>query len=164
MLSRRLVLSALAVSVLALAGCAEKPTLRLHHAELRSASYQGVAMDIFVQVYNPNSYDIQIRTVRAQVVLQRMYALPPLAFSPNQWLNGGERTLVRVPMLIPYNLVPRLLAETVTAPVILYSVRGNADVTAVRLLGIEKDNYPINEESSVPRRDLAAAAAYSLPF
>jgi hypothetical protein len=121
-------------------------------------------MDLFVAVNNPNSYDIQIRNVRAQVVIGRRYPLPPISFSPNQWLPSGEKTLVRVPMLIPYALVPRILSETVSSPVILYSVRGSADVTAVRLLGIERDNYPLNEESSVPRGDLVLAAGRSLPF
>jgi hypothetical protein len=154
----------LCLAALCAAGCAQKPTFRVHHAELRAASFQGVGMDLYVLVKNPNSYDIQIRSVRVQVVIGRRYALPPLAFSPNQWLPSGEKTLLRVPLLIPYALVPRILAETVTSPAIQYSLQGSADVTAVRLLGIERDNYPLNEEGSVPRGDLVVAAGRSLPF
>lgn len=157
-------LVALALAALVGSGCAKEPTLRLHHAELRSASFHGIGLDIYVQVDNPNSYDVRIRNVRAQVAIGRRYELPPLSFSPNQWLPAGEKTLVRIPMLIPFPLVPRILEETVTSPVILYSVRGSADVTAVRLLGIERDNYPLNQESAIPRHELVAAAARSLPF
>lgn len=161
---RRLAVAALALAALAVTGCAQDPTLRVHHAELRSASFQGVGLDVYVQVDNPNSFDIRIRNVRAQVLIGRRYELPPLVFSPNQWLPGGEKTLVRVPMVIPYALVPIILRETVTSPVILYSIRGTADVTATRLFGVERDSYPINQESSVPRADLVAAAARSIPF
>src|SRR4051812_36068913 len=88
-----LVLAALA---LVLGGCASRPTLRVHHAKLRSASFQGVGLDVMLQVDNPNSYDLQIRNVRASVLIAGRYMLPPLVFSPNQWLPAGEKTLVRV--------------------------------------------------------------------
>lgn len=166
MVRRRLALGLISGAALALAltGCASDPTMRIHHAELRSASFYGVGLDMMLQVYNPNSYDIQIRNVRANVVISGRYSLPPLVFSPNQWLPAGEKTLVRVPMLIPYMLVPRLIDESVYAPIIYYSVNGSVDVTAVRMLGVEKDNYPINEQSSITRQALMAAAGRSMPF
>lgn len=164
MVRRRLALGLISGAALALAGCASDPTMRIHHAELRSASFYGVGLDMMLQVYNPNSYDIQIRNVRANVVIAGRYSLPPLVFSPNQWLPAGEKTLVRVPMLIPYMLVPRLIDESVNAPIIYYSVNGNIDVTAVRMLGVEKDNYPVNEQSSITRQALMVAAGRSMPF
>ena len=164
MTRRGLAVGVLVLAGLALGGCASKPTLRVHHAELRSATIQGVGLDVMIQVDNPNSYDLQIRNVRASVLIAGRYMLPPLLFSPNQWLPAGEKTLVRVPMLIPYDLVPRLINESVNTPLIVYAVSGSADVTAVRLLGIEKDNYPINEQSSISRMGLIAAAGRSISF
>lgn len=154
----------IALFALVLGGCASQPTLRVHHAELRSATWAGVGLDVMLEVDNPNSYDLQIRNVRADVLIANRYSIPPLNFSPNQWLPAGEKTFVRVPMVIPYQLIPTLLNESVNSSVIFYSVSGSADVTAVRLLGIEKDNYPINEQSSISRAGLIAAAGRSLPF
>jgi hypothetical protein len=144
------------------AGCAEKPTLRLHHAEIRSASLRGIGLDVYMTVNNPNSFDIEIRNVRTTVTFADKYALPEIVYSPNQWLPSGESTLVRVPVVIPFMLVPNLVNETTSSLVLHYSVRGSADVTAVRALGVEKDNFPIDESGSIPRQDLLAAAGISL--
>jgi hypothetical protein len=135
--------------------------MQLHHAELRSASLHGVGLDVYLKVDNPNSYDVQVRNVRVEVQVGR-YPLPPFAFSPNQWLPSGEVTLVRVPMVIPYQVVPGLLADTVTSPGIRYHVRGSADVTATRLFGVERDNYPVDEDGVIDRMALVAAARTSL--
>jgi len=96
--------------------------------------------------------------VNVRVVIGGRYTLPPVIYSPNQWLPAGENTYVRVPMLIPYQLIPRLLQETVSSPVIQYRVQGIADVTATRLFGVQRDNFPVDEMGSVGRRDLAMAA------
>lgn len=162
-MQRRTLLAGLpGLFALSVSGCASKPTLHVHHAQIRSASFQGVGLDLYVAVHNDNSYDIQIRNVRARVVIANRYPLPPLTFSPQQWLPSGEKTLVRVPMVIPYPMIPAILQETILSPVIPYSVQGSADVTAIRLLGIEKDNYPLNERGSVLRQELVIAAGMSL--
>ncbi|UQA60688.1 LEA type 2 family protein [Polyangium aurulentum] len=160
---RRLVGRTLASGLLALAalcasGCAERPTMRLHHAEIRFASFQGVGLDIFMTVDNTNSFDIQIRNVRVEVFLANRYNLPAIDYSPNTWLPSGEKTVLRVPMVIPYTLIPRLVNETANSPYINYHVRGSADVTATRAFGVERDNYPIDEGGSIPRGDMLAAA------
>ncbi|HSN99651.1 MAG TPA: LEA type 2 family protein [Candidatus Nanopelagicales bacterium] len=144
--------------------CARTPTMRLHHAELRSASFAGVNLDVVLRVHNPNSYDVRIRNVRVRVRIEDRYDMPPVQYSPNQWLPAGEDTLVRAPVLIPYALIPQLLRETVRSPVIRYRAQGNADVTAVRLLGIERDNVPVNEEGAVDRLALIAASGINISF
>lgn len=138
--------------------CAEKPTLKLHHAELRSASLRGIGFDVFLSVNNPNSFDIQIRSVRVVVAIAERYALPPIDYDPNQWLPAGESTIVRVPIGIPYAIMPNLVSEATRTPVLNYTVKGSADLTAIRALGVEKDNYPINETGSLQRNALLAAA------
>lgn len=160
---RRLAAGILCLAALASTGCsAQKPTMHLHHAELRSASFQGVGLDVVLKVHNPNSYDVKIRNVNVRVILANRYELPAVVYSPNQWLPAGEDTYVRAPMLIPYALIPQLLRDTVRYPMIVYRVQGVADVTAVRLLGIERDNFPVDEQGAFARSDLAAAAGISL--
>jgi len=143
-------------------GCAEKPSLRLHHAEIRSASLFGVGLDVYLSVNNPNSFDLEIRNVRTTVTFLDKYSLPEIDYSPNQWLPAGQATVVRVPVVIPFSLVPNLVQETARTPTLTYSVKGSADVTAVRALGVEKDDYPIDESASISRNDLLAAAGISI--
>lgn len=149
---------ALIFGLCSLTGCAEKPTLRLHHAELRSASLRGVGLDVYMTVNNPNSFDLEIRNVRVTVEFAGKYALPEIVDSPNQWLPAGQSTLVRVPVAIPFAIVPNLVNETARSTELRYTVKGSADVTAVRALGVEKDDYPIDEAGVLQRSALLAAA------
>jgi hypothetical protein len=62
-------------------------------------------------------------------------------------------------MVLPWPLVAPLMATTLGSDRISYNVRGLVDVTAVRMLGIEKNDYAIDEEGSVSRAQLVVAAA-----
>ena len=108
-------------------------------------------MVVVVRVNNQNSFDVPVRNGRVNVVLADRVRLPPMAYSPNQWLPADGTTLVRVPMLIPWGAIPPLLAATVSSSIIPYRVQGEADVTAIRSLGIRRDNYPVDEEGEIPR-------------
>jgi hypothetical protein len=150
---------ALALTVLLLSACPSKPVLELHSARLQSASPQGIGFQIELRVNNDNAFDVKIRNVRASVIIAGRYPLPQLQYNPDQWLGAGQTTIVRVPMVVPWNLVTPLMATTAGSTHISYHVRGLADVTAVRLLGIEKNDYPIDEEGTVSRAELVVAAA-----
>jgi hypothetical protein len=145
-------------------GCVNKPAVSVHHAELRGLSPFGVGMVIFLSVRNDNSYDVQIRNVNVNVVFGRGYPLGPINFSPNQWLPSNQTTLVAVPVQIPWQLVPTLVSETAGSYAIPYYVKGKADVTAVHMLGINKDDYPIDEGGSIPRQTVMDAARNSIPL
>jgi len=153
-----------AVVALALGGCVSKPTMKLNHAEISSAGPAGIGMDVYLTVHNDNSFDVQVRNVRVQTTVQNRWALPRLAYSPNQWLPAKGTTIVRAPVLIPWALVAPLLAETAMSPTISYHVKGSADVTAIRSLGIKSDNYPVDENGSIPRSAVLAAARTMFPF
>ena len=154
----------IALAALALGGCVSKPTMELHHAEIRSASPSGIGMEVFLKVHNDNSFDVRVRNVRVNVVLANRYRLPPMAYSPNQWLPADRYTIVRVPVVIPWPMVAPLLAETVRAPTISYRVRGEADVTAIRSIGIKSDRHPVDEKGSIPRIAVLQAARSAMPI
>jgi hypothetical protein len=157
--SRKGVLAAAVIAQALLGGCVSKPAVTLQSAQLRSASLRGVGLDIFLKVENDNSYDIQIRNVRAQVTIADRYPLMPIDIQPNQWLPAEQTTIVRVPIVIPWQVVSPIVKTTLNRPLITYRVKGSADVTAIRMLGIERDNYPVDEGGSVLRQDLVNAAA-----
>lgn len=143
---------------LLLPACVSKPKMTLHHAEIQNAGLGGIGLQIFLNVRNENDFDIQIRNVRTRAVLQGRWTLTPTEYSPNQWLPANRTTLVSAPQMIPWTLVAPLLAETATSTTIAYHVTGEADVTAVRSLGIDSDNYPVDETGRVPRIAVLQAA------
>ncbi len=149
---------------LVLPGCVSKPKMTLHHAEVRNAGPMGVGLQIFLNVRNNNAFDIQVRNVRTKTVLQERWALTPTAYSPNQWLPAKTTSIVSAPQIIPWTLIGPLLAETAMSPVIAYHVTGEADVTAIRSLGIDSNNYPVDETGSVPRIAVLQAARTTFPF
>jgi hypothetical protein len=162
-MDRRLFLLAAGVA-LVVGGCVSKPTMKLNHAEISSAGPAGIGLDIYMNVTNDNSFDVQVRNVRVQTTLQGRWTLPPLAYSPNQWLPAKGTTVVRAPVIIPWALVAPLLAETAMSPTISYHVTGSADVTAIRSLGVKSDNYPVDENGTIPRGAVLAAARSMFPF
>ncbi len=152
------------VSFLVLPACVSKPKMELHHAEVQTAGPMGIGMNVFLRVNNQNSFDVQVRNVRVQTTLQDRWTLPGVAYSPNQWLPADGTTVVSAPVLIPWALVGPLLAETAMNDIINYRVRGEADVTAIRSLGIRSDNYPVDETGTIPRIAVLQAARTTMPF
>jgi hypothetical protein len=146
--------------------CVQQPVVTVHHAEVRGLSGNGLGVVIYLQIRNDNAYDVQIRNVHCNVTFGRGYNLGPIDFSPNQWLPSNQSTLVPVQLSLPWTLLPALAGETVGSFAVPYHVTGQADVTATRAFGIERNNYPIDEGGSVPRQMMvdAARAAIPIPF
>lgn len=160
---RRSLLAA-AIAAFSATACVHKPTMQLVRADVSSATPSGVGLTILLKVKNDNSFDVEVRNVRVQATVQDRWVLPPVSYSPNQWLPADGTTFVRAPVLIPWQLVVPLLAETVSSPTISYHVKGSADVTAIRSLGIRRDDYPVDEGGTIPRAQIVAAAQRMIPF
>lgn len=145
-----------AVLALALAlgatACVQTPSVKLHHADVQGASLAGAVLDVVIEIHNPNSYDIKVRDVTAETTFAGKYALPPIVLHPDQWLPAGQSTQIHVPTTLPWLMIPGILAETLLAPVVRYSVRGSANVTATRTFGVEEDNVPIQLSGEMPRQ------------
>lgn len=164
LLPRLWLLAALPVLAIAIAACVKKPTVQLDHAQIAGVGLVGVSMNIVVKVNNSNSFDVMVREVNAQVTINNRYTLAPIVTAPNIWLASDKETLVSLPMVIPWTVVPGLLSETLGRDTISYRVQGTADVTATRLLQVRKDNHPINEEGKVSRAALLSAARVRMPM
>lgn len=110
-------------------------------------------------VANAYPIDVQIRAMRVSAVIEGSLQLPPIVESPNVWLRSNTKTNVTVSVFIPWNLVPRLLSQTLGHTVLEYRVRGLADITATQAFRIERDDYEVDEKGKVSRAELLAAAA-----
>jgi hypothetical protein len=150
----------LAISLAALAfsaaGCAAKPTMKVHHAEVNGVQIGfppqlAIQMTVVLEVKNPNSYDVAIRAMRGQVTFHDKYTMP-IDFRPGGegvWLPANATTEVRVPTSVPVDLALRITREALGRPVVFHVV-GKADVTATRSLKIEKDDYSVDEKGEIP--------------
>jgi hypothetical protein len=145
-------------------GCAKKPTMHLHHAEVTGVQLGfppslGVVMTVVVDVWNPNGYDVAIRAMRGQVVMAERYTLPIdfRAQGEGVWLAAEKTTQVRVPVSIPVDLAVRIVREAYTAPTIPFHMVGRADVTATRTFKIEKDDYEVDEHGFIARDQVEAS-------
>lgn len=145
-------------------GCVSKPVLVLDHAELASASFQGLGLVVVLRVTNPNSYDVAVRNVHVQVTIAGRYPIAPIDVQPNQWLPSNATSRLAVPVVIPWQVIPALVSETLGSPVVTYHVKGSVDVTAVRILGIERNNYPVDEQGSLPRQMFIDASSGTVRF
>ncbi|MEZ4440456.1 MAG: hypothetical protein R3B72_15270 [Polyangiaceae bacterium] len=113
---------------------------------------------VVMKVNNKNFFDVQVRNVRANVVVAEKVRLPMIAYNPDVWLGAKQTTLVPVPVTLPWALVGPLLAATIESDTVDYHVEGVADVTAVRMLGIRRNDEPFDDEAEVSRAQLVAAA------
>jgi hypothetical protein len=154
----------LAILASALWGCAaDKPAMRLNHAQISGVRVAlppsvNVLMTVYLDVYNPNSYDIAVRAVRGQVMLANRYTLP-VDFRPGGdgvWLGAHATTSLAVSLVIPAQVGLALVQQSFASANIPYQFVGRADVTASRTFQIEKDDYSVNESGFVSRDQLAA--------
>ena len=145
--------------LLGLCGCPQQPVVQLQSARIVGASQYGVNMMMRLRVSNRNPFDVRVRNVRAQVVVAERYMLPYLRFNPDQWMPANSWSYVDVPATIPLNLVTPLLATTLRSNVITYHASGLVDVTATRLLGLQINDYELNDDGAMSRADLAMIAA-----
>jgi hypothetical protein len=145
-------------------GCVQRPVISVHHAEVHGLSTYGVSVVIFLQIKNENTYDVQVRHVNCNVTMGRGAVLGPIDYAPNLWLPANRVTLLAVPVSIPWTLLPSLTMETMGSYAIPYQVRGYADVTATRVFGIERDNYPLEQSGFIPRQMVVDAARQIMPI
>ncbi|HVH44925.1 MAG TPA: LEA type 2 family protein [Labilithrix sp.] len=152
-------------------GCAKKPTMKVHHAEMAGVQFGfppsvAVQMTVVMDVFNPNGYDVAIRAMRGQVTFHDRYSMPIDFRAPGEgvWLPADRTTQVRVPASVPVDLALRITREALTG-VVPYRVIGKADVTATRSLKIESDDYSVDERGQIARQQIEASiAALGVPL
>ncbi len=164
-----IVIGLLAFVVASTNGCASKPTMKVHHAEMQGVALvfpPSVQMTVVMDVHNPNSYDVAIRGMRGTVSFFDRYTMP-IDFRPGGegiWLASDRTTQVRVPAVVPVDLALRITREALTGTV-PYRVVGKADVTATRSLKVEKDDYSVDERGEISRQVLEQSiTAIGMPF
>lgn len=158
LIPRLLFLCFFALLSLASVGCVSQPTVELYGARLQGLGPQGVQLQMQFKVRNENSFDVYVQDIRADVLLAERYRLPTVQASPNAWLPANGNTVVTLPVVIPWTMVPPLLATTVGSTQIEYRARGAANVVATRALQIDLDDYTFEQDGKFFRNELVMAA------
>lgn len=161
---KRLVSAVIGCALAAFAtGCS--PVVSLHHTEVRGVSSDGVGIVAHLVVENENAFDVEVRSVRANVTMAGRWRLAPVDIQPNKWLASGRKTRIAVPLTVPWTSVPGVLAASAGSSAVPYRITGVANVTASRA-GRFRAAYPIDDEGTVPRSTLARGApgGLGLPF
>jgi hypothetical protein len=161
-MERGLAILILALSVL-LCGC-PKPTFELHSVRVQGPAPQGVNLQMVMQVNNPYPFDVKVRNVRTRVMIAGRYRLPPIVYDPDQWLGANGTTFVKVPVMVPWPMITPLVRTTIGSSELDYRVIGWADITAVRMLGIQRNDHRIEEHSAVSRAELVGVLSRSVPW
>jgi hypothetical protein len=137
--------------------------MRLNHAEIAGLAVSlppnvGLLLQLHVDVYNPNSYDIAVRAVRGQVLLAGRHSVPVdfRAEGDGVWLVSDSISRIVVPVQVPLATSLAVLSESVMSPTVRYQFTGRADVTATRSLQLEKDDYSVSEEGVISRDQIQA--------
>ncbi|MEM1033223.1 MAG: LEA type 2 family protein [Myxococcota bacterium] len=143
-------------------GCISKPAVRPQAATIAGIDPGGVLLTLYVRVRNDNGFDVRVRGIRASVVIEKRYPLPPIVATPNVWIRAERATTLPVQMRIPFNMIQPLLNTTLGQRTIKYRVVGAADVTATSSLQIDIDDYRMDDEAKMNRRELAAMAVNGL--
>ncbi|MFO0550245.1 MAG: LEA type 2 family protein [Polyangiaceae bacterium] len=149
-MGRRLIFLTIAAFVAALVGCT--PTVSLRGAVFRGVSLTGANFDANLEIHNPNTFDVQVRSVRANVIIENVPGPIPIDAKPERWVPAGQSATVAVPFTVMWTQVPTVLASTLSATEVNYRVVGRADVTATQTFQIEKDAYKFEQEGTLPRR------------
>ena len=142
-------------------GCAKKPTMKVNHADIGGFAMglpPSVILNVVMDVYNPNSYDVAIRALRGQVVMAERFNVLVDYRAPGNglWLPAGKTTPVTTPIAIPMDVALALVGQAYAAPTIPFRLTGKADVVASSTLQIEKDDYSVDETGSITRAQFEA--------
>lgn len=147
----RTVLALLALAMIS-GGCARDPSLRLQGANVVKTDLSGVTLNVTLAVRNDNSFDVLVRDLRLEILLDQMHVLPAVQTSPNVWLASDATTLLNIPVVMPWSVVTALRQGT--SPTVSYHARGAANVTASRTLNID-ETYKIDQKGAFARSELS---------
>lgn len=162
LIARFATVCALCVAMPVVSGCGTtKPKMAIHHAEVTGVQLGlplsvGVNLNIVLAVYNPNSFDIQIRSFNGQAVVNNRYPFY-VNIAPNLWLPSKQTVLMTVPVTMPASAAMQIMSETLNSPAVPYRVTGKANVTATSSLGVKVDDVEVDEQGLIQRQAVVEA-------
>ncbi len=145
--SKLLLLVALATAPFA-GGCV--PTVELRAATVRGPSPGGLQFDAVLAIDNPNTFDVSVENIDGTIRIEGVRGLVPMHAQPHVWCRAGRRTIVQVPVIVPYAMIPQIIATSVSNPTVKFNMVGRARVLATSTYRWQQV-HDIDQDGELPR-------------
>lgn len=142
------------------AGCEkpQQPQLTPKEAQVTSVDLTGFDMKVKMDAYNPNGFDLAIRTVVARIVVDGNQDLGTVTSSQLFTLPAKARTTIDVPMAVKWKNMQVLVTLASAKKPVPYTVDGTATVGGERL----NVDVPFKLAGTITPEQLQSAVAKSL--
>jgi LEA14-like dessication related protein len=145
----------------ALAGCSqpEPPKLTPEQAKVTSISPAGIALNVRLEAYNPNSVDLSARKVVARVKLDGRIDLGTVKVPTALNLPAQRRTKLDVPLSLKWSDLSFVIALATSNRSVPYEVDGTVELGGDAF----SVDVPFRMGGTISHDELVRATANSLP-
>ncbi len=141
----------LVLSMLILSACTAfvaKPVVKLKDVKLAGLKSEGLDLDFYLTVYNPNSYDIHLTNYRYELKIMSR----PLARGNSRTthdLGAKSQTDIMIPAKVPYKGLIEVLKRRPNPEVVPYQL--NAELTVGTAVGNLNVPLTMSGDFTIPR-------------
>lgn len=151
----------LAAAVLALAACSkpEPPTVTPLSGRVSAISTTGITVEAKLEGYNPNDFDLGVKSFNATVVLDNTYNIGKVSSSHTIKLPAHKRTKFDVPISLKWNDVGALAPLAMSNKDVPFEATGTVKVSADSI-DVE---LPFKVTGIVTHQQIVQAVGKSIP-
>ena len=146
---------------LAVTSCArpEPPRLTPRQAVVTTVDATGMNLDLQIDAYNPNRFDLSARSVTATIVVDQRLSLGPVTIPSGVTLPAQQTTTLAVPAQVKWVDVTSLALFALAGRPVPFRVDGTATIGGERL----NVDLPLHLDGTITPEQLRAAAIRSVP-
>lgn len=136
----------------------QPPQLTPKEAKVTSVDLAGFDMRVKMEAYNPNGYDLSVRTVVAHVIVDATQDLGTVTSSQPINLPANARTLIEVPINVKWKSAGSVATLATAKRPVPYTVDGTATVGGEHL----NVDVPFKMQGTLSPQELQQAGLKSL--
>jgi LEA14-like dessication related protein len=164
MSSARPILLAAALALPAFSGCSgcarpEPPTVTPLSGKVTGISSAGIDVDAKLEAYNPNDFDIAVKSFTATVTLDHQYTLPNVGSAHAVTLPALKKKVFEVPISVKWSDVSTLVPLGLSNRDVPFDAEGKVRVTAASL----DVDLPFKVSGVVTHQQIVQAVGRSMP-
>lgn len=155
--ARPLLVAALALA----AGCVkpEPPTVKPISGRVSAISNQGITVEAKLEAYNPNSFDIKVKSFTAKIVLDTNLDIGTVSSPQAVTLPAGKKKQFDVPIQVKWNDAAALVPLGLSNRDVPYEATGHVKISAESL----DVDLPFRVTGVVTHQQIVQAVGRSIP-
>ena len=162
-MARRLVVLAAFLACIALAsfGCStpEPPKITPEKGRITSVSATGIALEVSLDAYNPNSFALSSRSMKGKVILDGKHHIGDVVAPVAIKLPAKKHTKLNVPMTVQYKDISAMVTLAAGRRDVPYRLEGTVELGGDKL----NADVPFAIEGVITHDQLVQATLNSLP-